>query len=72
MPERYGDAALYINPKNPGEIAHAIFRIASEPGLRQRLISNGYAQIAKWTNEDFQKKFLEVVTSVSSSLVRPQ
>jgi glycosyltransferase involved in cell wall biosynthesis len=41
MPEIAADAALLIDPYKPHEIAAAMHRIASEPELRNKLISKG-------------------------------
>lgn len=71
MPERYGDAALYVDPKRPEQIATLLCRLAEEPELRSALIKRGYAQLARWTKEDFQKKFLEILLSVCASTPRP-
>ena len=70
MPEQCGDAALYIDPRKPEQIADALCRIATEPGLRESLIENGYARSAQWTKKDFQKKFLEILHSVCSAPFR--
>ena len=67
MPEQCGDAALYIDPRKPEQIAEALCRMATEPGLRESLIEKGFARSAQWTKEDFQKRFLEILQSVSSA-----
>ena len=41
MPEVAGDAALLVNPFSVDDIAHAMNRLADEPGLREELIARG-------------------------------
>jgi glycosyltransferase involved in cell wall biosynthesis len=48
LPEVAGDAALSVDPERPDRIADAVYRIATEPGLRQELINRGRRRI-----EDF-------------------
>jgi glycosyltransferase involved in cell wall biosynthesis len=48
LPEVAGDAALAVDPERPDRIADAVYRIATEPGLRQELINRGRRRI-----EDF-------------------
>jgi glycosyltransferase involved in cell wall biosynthesis len=51
--EQLGDAALIVDPKEPEQIAAAVVRIRSEPGLRQRLIDAGAARARTHTAADF-------------------
>lgn len=67
MPEQCGDAALYVDPKKPEQIATALRRLAAEDGVRTHLIEKGYARSAQWTKDDFEKRFLEIVNSVSQN-----
>jgi len=67
IPEQCGDAALYVDPRKPEQIAKALCRIATEPGLRSQLIAKGYDRSAQWTKEGFEKKFLKILQSVCSS-----
>ena len=41
MPEVAGNAALLVDPLSVDDIAHAMSRLADEPGLREDLISRG-------------------------------
>lgn len=51
LPEVGGDAALYVNPAEPGEMADAILRLASDPELRRTLSAKGCerAQRFRWS-----------------------
>lgn len=48
MPEVGGDAALYIDPSSPEDIAHAISQL-KEPGVREGLIAKGRHQREKFS-----------------------
>lgn len=50
LPEIAGNAALVVNPESPGEIAAALLRLESEPGLRDNLIRKGQerAKVFSW------------------------
>lgn len=41
LPEIVGDAGLLVDPANAADIAHAIRRVLTEPGLRQQLAERG-------------------------------
>ncbi|MCX7593317.1 MAG: glycosyltransferase family 4 protein [Fischerella sp.] len=44
LPEVAGDAAILINPYDPGEITEAMFKIATDSRLRDRLSTAGIAR----------------------------
>ncbi len=43
LPEVAGDAALLVNARDPGEIADAIGRLVSDPGLREDSDRQGFS-----------------------------
>ena len=47
LPEVAGDAALYVDPRKPREIANAIERIATDKDLRERLVDRGRHRLAR-------------------------
>lgn len=49
LPEVGGDAVLYVNPLDVGEIAAAIDRLASDNALRTELIARGLKQAEKFS-----------------------
>jgi glycosyltransferase involved in cell wall biosynthesis len=51
--EQLGDAALLVDPREPEQIAAAVVRVRSEPGLRERLIRAGHARAQLHTAADF-------------------
>ena len=52
IPEVAGDAALYVDPHKPEEIAHTILRVISDAGLRARMVEKGLDQAKRfsWLN----------------------
>jgi len=51
--EQLGDAALYVDPKNPEEIAHAIYLLHSDKMLRDQLTQKGLHRAAEWKGDDY-------------------
>lgn len=51
MPEILGDAAEYFDPLDIDDIAAAIDRVLSQPGLRRNLIAKGLQQAKKYSWE---------------------
>jgi len=49
LPEVCGDAALYFDPADAGELADAIFRVATDSALRTQLVSGGRAHASRFT-----------------------
>jgi alpha-1,3-rhamnosyl/mannosyltransferase len=49
VPEVAGDAALYVDPHDPSDIAAAIARVVSDDGLRASLGEKGRTQAARQT-----------------------
>lgn len=51
LAEYAGEAALLFDPESPAEIATAIRRLVTEPGLRERLRSAGHVRLAAFSWE---------------------
>lgn len=51
--EQLGDAALCVDPKNPEEIAHAIYQLYSDKQLHDQLIQKGFIRASKWKGDDY-------------------
>ena len=51
--EQLGDAALFVDPRNPIEIAGAIKKLYDDDNLRRTLIDKGRARAERWTAKDF-------------------
>jgi len=64
LPEVGGDAALYVTPKQPEELAEAIQKILDSDNLRSSLIEKGFAQTKKFswdkTAEMMEKVYKQV------------
>lgn len=60
LPEVLGDAALYIDPRDPDDIAEAMFRVVDDTALRETLVSRGHQRIARFSWEECAKRHLEV------------
>jgi glycosyltransferase involved in cell wall biosynthesis len=60
LPEVAGDAALYFNPENPGEIAHAIHQALTVEKTAAEMREKGLAQAEKFTWEKTAGETLEL------------
>lgn len=67
MPEAAGDAALLVNPHNTAAIAAAMFRMDSEPELRQELIKKGYLNAAKYSWKTSGEKMWQMIEQIAKS-----
>lgn len=61
MGEQVGEAGLLFNPDSSEDIAHCIMQVWNDAELRQNMIEKGYEQSKKWTQKDFQKRFIKIV-----------
>ncbi len=72
LPEVAGDAALYVDPGKPREIANAIERVATDEELRERLIDLGRHRLAESGGpEKMACDYLEVFVDVMRKPVTP-
>ena len=60
LPEVVGDAALLVDPRNTGELAHAITRLVENEELREDLREKGYRQVKQYTWPNSARKMLSV------------
>lgn len=67
LPEAAGDAALYVNPQDPDDIAQKIMLIINDNKLRKELIEKGYKQIKKFSWEKTAKETLKVLEEVGKN-----
>lgn len=68
LPEIYGQAASYIDPKNVTDIMEKIKNLIDQPTLGQNLTESGYRQVAKFDWQQTAKSTLEVYESLSKRL----
>jgi len=60
LPEIYGDAAKYFDPKNIDDMANKIDEILRHENLRKELINKGYAQAKKYSWKRMAEQTLAV------------
>ncbi len=65
LPEVAGDAALQVDPKSPGELASALSRVLTSPGLREDLGRKGRERAARFTWEACATRSLEFFETVA-------
>ena len=62
-PEAAGDAAVYVDPLNVEEIAAAILRVLTNPGLRGCLIEKGFENVRRFSWAKTARQTLDVLES---------
>jgi glycosyltransferase involved in cell wall biosynthesis len=65
LPEAGGDAALYVDPEDVGDIAEKIKKLVTNKQLREELIAKGKKQVTKFSWEKAAQKTLDVLQSVA-------
>lgn len=70
MPEVAGDAALFVDPYDTGNIAAAIMKILESPDLAEDLRKKGFARASRFSWETTASKVLEVLESVAGGMKR--
>ena len=60
MPEVYGDAALYCDPRDPADIAAKVGQVLDSPDLQRQLIARGHAQLAKYSWRKWASEHLDL------------
>lgn len=64
LPEVYGDAAVYFNPRDINEMTDAIEKVLDDHQLRKELVKKGHAQLKKYSWEKMAKETLTVYDKV--------
>ncbi len=62
LPEICGNAALYIDPLNPEDIAKKILLLLNDNALKSQLIKNGKERIKNFTWENNARKLYKIMT----------
>ena len=65
MPETGGEAALYADPNDPEAIAKQMLRIYKDEALRERLITAGKIQAAKFSWDKAADQLWQIIVSTS-------
>jgi len=68
LPEIAGQGALFVNPKNPAQIAEIVKSIIDDNALRDRLIESGYANIKRFSWEKCARETLVILTKNESRI----
>ena len=67
LPEVYGDAAMYFDPKDIDNMADVINKVLSDENLREEMIKKGYTQVAKYSWQRMAEQTLAVYDRVLKS-----
>jgi len=65
LPEVGGDAAEWVDPRDPADIARGIYRVLSQEGLRDELIGRGRSRARLFTWEKTAVETLRVLTAAA-------
>jgi len=65
LPEAGGDAALYVDPEDVGDIAEKITKLITNDKLRKELIEKGHEQVKKFSWEKTARETLAVLEEVA-------
>jgi glycosyltransferase involved in cell wall biosynthesis len=60
LPEVAGKAALYFDPRKPGDIVKCLERVSKGASLKKDLVKRGYARAAYFSSETMTRKYLEI------------
>ena len=61
IPEVAGDSALLVDPKNPEQIAQAVYKIIDDKPLRDKLIKLGFLNVKRFSWEKCAKETLRIL-----------
>jgi glycosyltransferase involved in cell wall biosynthesis len=61
IPEVARDSALLVEPKNPEQIAEAVYKMIDDKALRDKLIELGFDNVKRFNWEKCAKETLEIL-----------
>ena len=67
LPEAGGDAALYVDPQNPEDIAEKMKKLLSDDNLKKELVEKGYIQVKKFSWEKTARETLKALEEVGKA-----
>jgi glycosyltransferase involved in cell wall biosynthesis len=70
LPEVGGEAAIYINPNDPEDLAGALRQVATDEGLRRDMSRRGFEQARRFSWKHTAQETLEVYREVERELDR--
>jgi glycosyltransferase involved in cell wall biosynthesis len=65
LPEVCGDAAVYVDPGQPGQIADALLRVLGDPDLSREMSARGLARCRALTWEASVRAHLAIIDRVA-------
>ena len=69
MPEVAGDAAIFINPRQPEDLFQAMLKLTQNPSIKEALKKKGFKQVAKFSWKSTAIKTLEVYNESQEPLI---
>ncbi|GEM_PF-798073 len=69
MTEVLGDAALFFDPYDPGDIARAMLRFLKESGLREEYIERGFKHVSLFNTKDQCNDIMEALEDAGAEKV---
>lgn len=67
LPEIYGEAAEYFDPKDTTAMADAIGQVLCKPALREKLVDAGYAQVKRYSWKRMAEQTLSAYEQILTS-----
>lgn len=67
LPEVVGNAAVLVNPENVFEIKRALYRVLTDPPLRDRMKERGYKQAMRFSWETSVRRVLDVYCEIAEN-----
>jgi hypothetical protein len=64
--EQFAEAALQVDPTNPGAWVEAIQKVRRDASLRASLITKGKARAALFTSDDFVRGLFQIIDEFSA------
>lgn len=66
LPEVAGDAALFFTPNSPLELMHCVYRLMTQPKLKNELVKKGFDRASCFSWEEAARQTLEVYRRVGT------
>jgi glycosyltransferase involved in cell wall biosynthesis len=64
--EQFGDAAIFVNPRDPADIARGILEVWRDTSLRGEMTRRGLEIVRRWTAKDYAAALMEIFSSFDS------
>lgn len=72
LPEIGGDAAIYFDPQNIEQMAHALYLVATQPNLREEMARRGRERARHFTWERAADAYMQLFLRVRQQSVVPE